>query len=273
MCLTPLVLKAENSPAELTKKVPCGKCRVCLKRHAAGWTFRLLQEAQNSSTCSFVTLTYADEQIPVTQDGYQTLVKEDLQKFFKRLRKRTHNKIKYYACGEYGKNTNRPHYHMIAFNLPYRWLQNWDQPDNPIVQEWGKGLIHIGQGNELTMRYVTKYVMKKQQKRQYNSELPEFAIMSKKLGIKFLTDDMKKYLKSNLKGYVEINGYKVALPRYFREKVFTDEERKLLAKVAQDERERKFKKTFNGDITTQDQWVNNQIRKHEREIREERDKI
>ena len=45
-----------------------------------------------------------------------TLQKSDLQKFFKRLRKKTHEKISYYAVGEYGDNTQRPHYHIILFN-------------------------------------------------------------------------------------------------------------------------------------------------------------
>ena len=60
------------------------------------------------------------------------MVKADLQKFFKRLRRDTNTPIKYFACGEYGKRSrliqtrsgrlyqtdgDRPHYHFILYGI------------------------------------------------------------------------------------------------------------------------------------------------------------
>ena len=43
------------------------------------------------------------------------LSKTDLQKFFKRLRKSYGKKVRYFACGEYGPEHFRPHYHVLFF--------------------------------------------------------------------------------------------------------------------------------------------------------------
>ena len=73
-------------------------------------------EAGQHTDNAFVTLTYADDQLP---DG-NSLCPEDVTKFLKRLRKRIDPvKIRYFLCGEYGEgSTSRPHYHLILFGLP-----------------------------------------------------------------------------------------------------------------------------------------------------------
>ena len=57
--------------------------------------------------------------------------KKHFQNFYKKLRKKVPHKpyikkdgttgyksnIKYYACGEYGTNNHRPHYHVVDFPL------------------------------------------------------------------------------------------------------------------------------------------------------------
>lgn len=61
---------------------------------------------------SFITLTYDNQHVPT--DFSVDL--PALQRFFKRLRKHLRSKkIRYFACGEYGDNTLRPHYHSLIF--------------------------------------------------------------------------------------------------------------------------------------------------------------
>ena len=94
-------------------EIPCGKCILCRKQKAAEWSLRMYHELSTSQKASFVTLTYDDTKLPANQ----TLVKAHLQNFMKRLRKRIEpEKLRYYAVGEYGDKTQRPHYHMILFN-------------------------------------------------------------------------------------------------------------------------------------------------------------
>lgn len=72
---------------------------------------RLLLEMRRYEYSYFVTLTYSNLTLPRNENGVPTLSKSDLQKFFKRLRKRI--SFKYFAVGEYGEDKGRPHYHAI----------------------------------------------------------------------------------------------------------------------------------------------------------------
>ena len=60
---------------------------------------------------AYITLTYNDDHLPANG----SLQPRDLQLFWKRLRKARTPGIRYYACGEYGDQTARPHYHAIIF--------------------------------------------------------------------------------------------------------------------------------------------------------------
>lgn len=94
--------------------VPCGKCVECCTAYANEWASRCMDEASLYDQNCYITLTYEKT------DGH--LYKRHLQKFFKRLRKRIYpQKLRYYACGEYGGRGNRPHYHAIIFG--------WFPPD------------------------------------------------------------------------------------------------------------------------------------------------
>ena len=193
-----------------------------------------MEELKNSSSATFLTLTYDDEHLPLADvinhyTNYETgeiqeykyknipvLSKRDYQLFFKKLRKTTKNKLKYYACGEYGTKTRRPHYHAIIFNLPQSSLKD----PSTIEKTWGKGLIHLGDCNIATIKYTTKYIMKGISLK--NTTLPpEFALMSKKIGLSHLTPQMLNYYKNHMTSAVTLQGgAKTPIPRYFRDKIF-----------------------------------------------------
>lgn len=129
MCLNPI--KTKNSP----DPVPCGKCPECRNRRATGWAFRILQEYKKATTAHFLTLTYDETRVPRNNDtGYATLNKSDVQNFIKRLRKYSKKgtkKIRYYAVGEYGSETQRPHYHIIIFNAKTELIEKaWSYEDS-----------------------------------------------------------------------------------------------------------------------------------------------
>ncbi len=118
---------------------PCGKCPACVRRRVSGWAFRLNKQSEQSNSAHFVTLTYNDEHIKKTKNGFETLVKKDVQDFFKRLRKLTKQKISYYAVGEYGDTGERPHYHIILFNANPKIVENaWKLNDITL------GNVHFG---------------------------------------------------------------------------------------------------------------------------------
>ena len=99
--------------------VPCGHCVLCREKKASEWSFRALCENQTSSSEPlFVTLTYNEKHKP--KCGVE---KKAVQAFIKRLRRNLDklkivHEIRYFACGEYGTKSKRPHYHLILWNFP-----------------------------------------------------------------------------------------------------------------------------------------------------------
>lgn len=120
-----------------TVKIPCGKCIGCRLDYSRQWANRCMLEAQyhDKDSVWFVTITYNDKYVPkvTTVDPETgksvpafTLRKKDFQLWMKRLRKRFGcDHIRFFAAGEYGSETFRPHYHAILFGLHLHDLEVW----------------------------------------------------------------------------------------------------------------------------------------------------
>lgn len=178
--------------------VPCGKCPNCISRRVSGWSFRLMQQEKVAETAHFVTLTYDNQHVPITSHKYMGLCKRDLQLFFKRLRKRQPDcRLKYYAVGEYGGQSFRPHYHIILFDAI---LEN-------IQPSWELGDIHYGTITEASVGYCLKYLTKQSRIPLHrNDDRPkEFGLMSKGLGANYLTPQMVKWHKASLEDRMYCN--------------------------------------------------------------------
>ena len=172
-----------------------------------------------------------------------TLVRRDWQLFVKRLRKLhpPNAVIRYYAVGEYGSKTWRPHFHAIIFGAdPELYAKAWnDQRDKHYDRKRLQlaGLPGIFQSdsdvNPNNIAYVTKYITKGKQVPLHPNDdrEPEFALMSKNLGANYMTDAMKAYHKADLdRMYVTLfGGVKVAMPRYYRDRIYNETERALHA--------------------------------------------
>lgn len=202
--------------------VPCGRCPYCLKRKVASWAFRLRKQDEISGASFFVTLTYSDP--PMSSKGYMTLNKVCTQLFFKRLRKNTpRTKWKYYLVGEYGTQNWRPHYHIILFADTH---YSKDQLLVQLYKAWDKGLIDVGTVTGASVAYTLKYVQKPTRVPVHKNDdrLPEFSLMSKGLGSHFLTDNIKDYYERNLEtNYLIQDGFKIAMPRYYRERILSSD--------------------------------------------------
>lgn len=195
--------------------IPCGQCIGCRIEYSKQWATRMLLEHEYSSESHFVTLTYDNEHVPRSEyldeetgevKESLTLRKRDLVLFNKRLRRKFAEGVRFYACGEYGSATLRPHYHSIYFNLPISDLKFWSRsPDGKFVYYtsetlsdiWGKGHVLIADVSFETCAYVARYVTKKfkGEKSQYdffNIE-PVFSLMSRRPGIgrKWFDDNWK----------------------------------------------------------------------------------
>lgn len=185
---------------------------------------RLMQEYKRCNSAAFITLTYHPKYVP--DEGVS---KRHFQLFMKRLRKKSGKKLRYYAVGEYGTKTNRPHYHAIIFNYEgkEKFLQSiWCHPKTkePL------GIVHIGKVTEASVKYTTKYII---QRVAHTSKLAKpFALMSRSyaLGGHYLSDEMVKWHRENNANYTLMYGQKGRLPRFFKQKIWPKEhERKRIS--------------------------------------------
>jgi hypothetical protein len=171
--------------------LPCGQCIGCRLERSRQWAMRLMHEKKLHSATAFLTLTYDDEHLP--PGG--TLVKRDFQLFMKRLRKSHPNPVRFYACGEYGETTLRPHYHVILFNCRFsdiRLHSKNSRDENlytsPKCQSlWPQGHHLIGEVTFESAAYVARYCVKKINgvlaEQHYGQRQPEFSLMSRRPGI------------------------------------------------------------------------------------------
>lgn len=202
--------------------LPCGKCKGCKIAHSREWAFRLLCELDTyKGQGVFLTLTYDNQHLP--KDC--SLHKEDLQNFFKRLRRYFEaGKIKYFACGqksEYGDRFGRCHFHAIVYGV------DKSRHSDIISRCWPNGFVDIGTVTYDSCRYVAGYIDKKYGKARNKEEYtdrglnPPFQIQSQGIG----KDWASKHQDYLTKGIVTINGTKIAIPRYFVKKFNLEIER------------------------------------------------
>lgn len=189
-----LFFKPTSSNEEIIY-VPCGQCCFCRIHKAVEWSVRMYHEARQHADSCFLTMTYDPGHVPTLPDGRFTLSDyRDVQLFLKRLRKSLDVKFRYYVVGEYGEKFSRPHYHMILFGWkPFDMrVHHWHNGHPVYVSDylakvWRHGYITVGDVNERSIGYVSKYCMKKRIGKLadswYQGRRPEFARMSLKPGI------------------------------------------------------------------------------------------
>lgn len=265
--------------------VPCGKCYGCINNRRMDWTVRCCEELKYTYRADFLTLTYDDDHVPLIWcDKYDSEIpvvsKRDLQLFFKRLRKEVEvfyknlgiedwSPIRYVAVSEYGSQTGRPHYHAIVYNIPPELLDKLDEI-------WKNGFILRGTATPASINYVVGYTMSKGMP-FLEGQLDTFMLCSRRPGIgagyvneenilyhhKGRKPDFKEFTKEDrfdVIGVTKIEKYrnfiythesgskrpcKVALPRYYRDKIFTDKEKKEMYFINRNKRNSDIRKYLN----------------------------
>lgn len=192
--------------------VPCGSCAFCTATRRSDWALRLHYEGRQHLTKKFVTLTYADAHLHF-KGGVSQLDKRDLQLWFKRVRK-TGVKVRYYAVGEYGSKTYRPHYHVLLFG---------EVSDEVLRASWPLGHVHIGTVTEASIMYCLGYIINGKGWKMRTRRVAPFALMSRRpgLGHSYLTPAMIEWHRSGRKNYAILDGGKRHLPRYYKVKIFS----------------------------------------------------
>lgn len=195
----------KGRPAMDAIPLPCGKCIGCASDKSRIWSIRMYHEAMLHEQNSFVTLTYSN-------NAQTTLDKTHLQRFFKRLRKLY--KFRYFAVGEYGSQSNRPHYHAVFFGQDFlggSFKINDELYGNKILDMvWTHGDVVCAPVNMATCCYVAGYV----QKKITDQRPPMKPLMSMRPGIG--ADWLEKYWPDiAATGSVVIEGKEMEVPNAY----------------------------------------------------------
>lgn len=220
--------------------IPCGKCVGCRLEYSRQWANRLMLELKYHTDAWFVTLTYDDLHVPKsyycnpdTGEAFEslTLCKRDFQLFMKSLRKEFPDRqLRYYAAGEYGDHTMRPHFHVIIYDLPLDDLVYYKRSpqgftyfiSKKIEDVWKRGQCCVAPVTWETCAYTARYVMKKVNGQKadmyefFNIE-PECCLMSRKPGIaRQYFDDHPDILKyDSISISTEKGGMQFKPPKYY----------------------------------------------------------
>jgi len=227
--------------------LPCGQCAGCRLERSRQWAIRCVHESTLHDESCFVTLTYSPEKLPPGR----TLVHRDFQLFLKRVRQSVrrkeiaqaqrlglepkHKGVRFYMCGEYGEEGNRPHYHALLFGYrptDGRYFGTGESGADTFSSAsldalWGLGFTTFGECTFESAAYTARYVMKKingaAQADHYRyvdadgvvtDRRPDYACMSKKPGIghgwftKYMSDVYPH-------GKVVVGAVECAPPKYY----------------------------------------------------------
>lgn len=146
--------------------IPCGRCIGCKMEKAKQWALRCDKEAQLHEENCFLTLTFANQYLPVDYSVHP----RHMQLFFKKLRKFIYpRKVRFYLGAEYGDENLRPHYHVILFNYDFNDKIFYERtPRGDILYTsrnlsklWPYGLATLGAVTFESAGYTARYSTKK----------------------------------------------------------------------------------------------------------------
>lgn len=234
----------------------------CLAKKRVEWAFRIWYQTQKSKSSWFITLTYNQDDVPVfvpsmnkiirgkfarnlsvRRHKVNTVYRPDYLKYIRDLRRLEpeNTEIQYFGVSEYGGETQRPHYHFVVWNVK--------NPEN-IKKAWDRGWCTMSPMKVSRAMYLTKYT--------YNQDeyTPPLAVKTwrsmsrgntqgkkKGIGVQYV-DDFKAYHKSTLTDWGKLDQTNVTLPKYFKDQIFTDEEKIDISLNKMGEQRKEFVKEY-----------------------------
>lgn len=216
-------------------EVECGYCHDCLKKKGREWRIRNYEQLKETPTAVFFTGTFTDERIKtlcerysISEDDANGIATKEVRLFLERIRKYNKGKsVKHWIVTEKGHtNTRRIHIHGIFYaenghtKQSLTWL---------LKKQWIAGYSYNGKYvNEKTINYVSKYLTKIDED---NREFRGIVLCSKGLGRGYAERNKRKHQwngEMTKINYHTSNGRDIALPRYYKLKLFTEDQREQL---------------------------------------------
>lgn len=261
----------------------CGNCMECKKQKSREWSVRLQEHIKHNKNGKFVTLTFSNESIAKLAEDIQYKFKtkptgylldnliatKGMRMFNERWRKIKPGKaLHHWTVTELGhKNTENIHLHGIVWtDEPYerireKWKYGWIYPRS--TEEAKRSYV-----NNRTINYTTKYICKMDLDHKTYTPI---ILSSPGIGKDYVNSKAATYNKYNgtdtLDTYRTETGHEMKLPIYWRNKIFTDEEREKLW-IIQLEKETRYINGIKVDISKGEEEYYN-ILKSQQELNKE----
>jgi hypothetical protein len=237
------VIPPINDNRVIAVPIGCGNCMECRKQKMNSWGIRLMEEVKEKRNGKFVTLTFSNESIRELSKGIKlkgydldnAIATRAVRLFTERWRKKYKKTIRHFLITELGHGkTEHLHLHGIV------WAGNEDDVRdtmNEIEDKWKYGWVWKGKEvngrlvnyvNEKTVNYIGKYIMKIDEQ---HKEYKPIILCSNGIGKGYIN---RAGINNEYKGketkdsYKLDNGTEVGLPIYYRNKLYSDEEKEAL---------------------------------------------
>lgn len=236
-------------------KVSCGNCIECRKEKAREWIVRLTEDIKKYKNGHMVTLTFSNESIKKIMEYEKTFTDKDGDKykatigelegynldneiatvgvrlFMERWRKKYKKSLRHWLVTELGHNgTKNIHLHGIVWT---------DESIEEIEKIWAYGYIWSGYYihgkrirtyvNGKTINYSVKYINKLNKEHRYYKPiiLTSPGIGSNYIGTYNSRNNEYKGNKTD-ETYTTRTGHRIKLPKYYRDKLYTEEEKERM---------------------------------------------
>lgn len=233
------IIPAIHDKRVLAVPTGCGKCIECMKQKARQWELRLTEDIKEHTNAKFVTLTFSNEnykklykQITLQGNPYDTdniLATVAVRWFTERWRKQYKKTIRHWLVTELGHaNTEHIHLHGLLWT---------NETNETITKIWNYGYTYFGTYvNGSTINYITKYVQKIDQQHQYYKPI---ILTSNGIGQNYTKSAQAKHAKlKQQEHYRTQQGYKMPIPNYWKNKIYTEQEKEQLWIQKLDKKER-----------------------------------
>ena len=222
----------------LSVPIGCGDCMECRKKKANEWRTRLSEEVRsNPKRAYFITLTFDDKnleklkRLEADQDVVDKNINENslcyiaIRLWTERIRKFTKKGLRYWLITEKGQCfTHRIHMHGIV------WAD--EREYELMLEKWDFGIKNVGYAvNERAINYLVKYMLKPD---LINKDFRSRIFCSHGIGASYVKRTDAKRNKftwktgKTIESYRLKNGLETALPIYYRNKIYTEDEREIL---------------------------------------------
>lgn len=202
--------------------VGCGMCIECRKKIYNNWLIRIKEEVKtNYKKSYYVTFTFSDESLLKVSEMAETtevnaIAAKAVRLFLERWRKKFKKSVKHFLLTELGEEGGRIHLHGFI----------WSNESKKTINDlWGYGQTTIRKLNsEGAIIYVLEYILKIDENHKgYKTKIMTSPGLGKP---KFTGNNEFNY--DETKEYIQRNGIRYALPIYWRNLIYNEEQKQYL---------------------------------------------